>query len=143
MTLRTVTALYKKLISQSWLNHILQTNTWLQTLKRIIIVVERTPVLFLFKFNEDGTLEFDKKYETKADIVSVASSDNDKLIVSIDDREQQLEIFTIKGEGELVKEDNESELVSEINRLNTSVVDSPEDVVPLFMIWYLRKRSEH
>ncbi|GMG25375.1 unnamed protein product [Ambrosiozyma monospora] len=114
-----------------------------ETLKRIVVVVERTPVLFLFKFKEDGTLEFDKKYETKADIVSVASSDNDKLIVSIDDREQQLEIFTIKGEGELVKEANEPEVISEINRLNTSVVDSPEDVVPLFMIWYLRKRSEH
>lgn len=110
--------------------------------KQLAVIFEKIPSIFIFDLSADGDLKFNNEINVKSDIIDATSSNN-KLILSFDDMNEGLKVFTINDDNSLAVSDNSESLITSINNANDAVIGDIDELIPLFNTNYMRKRREH
>lgn len=110
--------------------------------QQIAVIFEKIPSLFVFDLTKEGDLTFAKEYSVHSDIITATAS-NDQLICSFDAMDQCLEFFDIKDDKTLQVSPYTETLLKAIDGANDAVIGDIDEMIPLFNIYYMRKRREH
>ncbi|OWB56018.1 hypothetical protein B5S28_g1908 [[Candida] boidinii] len=113
--------------------------------KKILVFVENIRAFFIFDLSDEGILSLCQTVELESSIIYATNTLNGDIFLSLknDKPESSVAILRENSESKLYEISDSSVISKALVDANTVVVESDKDIIPLFNVAQLKKRSEH